>query len=74
MHNFIKAKAYRLTVSFHVKLLNDIKIDKFEIEVSSNANKAIKRDKVHEVMNFQLKRFLKNIRKEKDSGRDKNKY
>lgn len=57
MHNFIKEKPYRLKVSFHVNLLNNIKFEKFNIEVPSKTSRGTIKDKISDVMSFQLKRL-----------------
>ena len=55
LHKFIEEKTYRFTVSFNVNLLNDIRFQKFNIPTPSKTNKGTKEDKIHDVMNFQLK-------------------
>lgn len=55
--NFIKGKAYRFMVSFHVNLLDDIRFDEFTILVPSKTNKGTRKDKIYDVMHFQLARL-----------------
>ena len=54
--SFINENVYRLTVSFHVNLLNDSRFEEFNISPSIT-NKGSKKDKIYDVMSFQLKQF-----------------
>lgn len=52
--SFIKGYVYKLTVSFHVNLLNDPRFEEFNIPVPSKTNKGTKKDKIYDVMSYQL--------------------
>lgn len=58
--NITNGKIYKLTVSFHVNLLNDMRFEEFNIPVPSKTSKGTKQDKIYDVMSFQLK-CLENI-------------
>ena len=49
-----REKVYKLTVSFHVNLLNDSRFDEFNVPVPSKTKKDTRKDKIYEVMKFQL--------------------
>lgn len=53
-NNFNKEVTYRLTVSFHVNLLYDSRFEEFNIPVQSVARKECQKNKVYDVMSFQL--------------------
>lgn len=54
---FIKGNAYKLTVSFHVNLLDDARFEEFYIPVPCKINKGTRKDKIYDVMRFQLQKL-----------------
>lgn len=52
--NFISENVYKFTVSFHVNLLKDNRFEKFNLPVPSKTSKKTKKDKIYDVMSFQL--------------------
>ncbi|MTI71101.1 MAG: hypothetical protein FH751_12700 [Firmicutes bacterium] len=52
--NFIKEKVYKLTVSFHVNLLEDTRFEDFNIENPKKTKGYTKKDKIYDVLSFQL--------------------
>jgi hypothetical protein len=55
--DFIMGKVYRFTVSFNINLLNDSKFQEFEIPDQSKTRKKTQKDKVSDVMSYQLERM-----------------
>lgn len=54
---FTKGKTYIFKVSFHVNLLDDQRFQKFSIPIPSKTNKGMQKDKIYDVMSYQLKRM-----------------
>lgn len=56
MDSYDKEKVYRLTVSFHVNLLKDLRMETFPVpEPPYKRKKVTREDKMYDVMSFQLK-------------------
>ncbi|WP_083238793.1 hypothetical protein [Caloranaerobacter ferrireducens] len=54
---FIKGKNYSFIVSFHVNLLHDARFESFNIDAPSKINNGERKDKIYDVMSFQLKKL-----------------
>jgi len=54
---FTKGKTYIFKVSFHVNLLNDKRFQEFSIPIPSKSSKGTQKDKIYDVMSYQLKRM-----------------
>lgn len=54
---FEKRKSYVFKVSFHVNHLNSSKFQEFILPVPSKTSKGTAKDKIYEVMSYQLKRM-----------------
>ncbi|KYG28209.1 hypothetical protein [Alkalihalobacillus trypoxylicola] len=50
---------YKFTVSFHVNLLNDPRFEEFILPVSRKRSNDTRKDKIYDVMSFQLKKLEK---------------
>lgn len=61
--DFCNGKAYRLTVRFHMNLLNDQRFDEFVV-TPSITNKGTRKDKIYDVMNLQLYRIQEVLSKD----------
>lgn len=58
MEKFDKEKVYKLTVSFHVNLLDDPRIESFYIPEPSITNKGTEKDQMYDVLKTQLKTLV----------------
>lgn len=54
-----KDKVYKFIVSFHVNLLNDSRFEEFNLPVPSKKNTGTKKDKIYDVLSFQLNKLVK---------------
>ncbi|QDR81318.1 hypothetical protein [Sporomusa termitida] len=55
--DFIKGTPYVFTVSFHINLLQDERFYQFDLPAPQFERKAEKKDKIYDVLSFQLKRL-----------------
>lgn len=62
---FNPGNTYKFTVSFEVKLLNDPRFEKFNVPEPSKSSKGTRKDKIYDVLSFQLKK-LENVLDEND--------
>jgi hypothetical protein len=56
---FDAGSVYKFTVSFHVNLLNDSRFEEFKLPVPRKSSKDAKKDKIYDLMSFQLKKLEK---------------
>ncbi|WP_026673605.1 hypothetical protein [Alkalihalobacterium bogoriense] len=57
--SFAAGNVYKFTVSFHVNLLNDTRFEEFILPVSRKRSNDTRKDKIYDVMSFQLKKLEK---------------
>jgi hypothetical protein len=53
-----KDNVYKFIVSFHVNLLNDSRFGEFDLPVTSKKNTGTKKDRIYEVLSFQLDKLV----------------
>lgn len=56
--NFIGGNVYTFTVSFDVNLLNDVRFEEFNIPVPERTSIDTKKDKINNVLSFQLDKLI----------------
>lgn len=62
-NKFSIESVYRFTVSFHVSLLNDPRFVEFNVLEPNKSSKGTRKDKIYDVLGFQLKKLEKVLEK-----------